>query len=75
VADDCSTDKTMEVINRCSTSTHGLRSCGWCPPPLNLGIAQNWDRSTGYAQGEILVCMAGDDVSRPDRLDEGRGGL
>jgi hypothetical protein len=31
---------------------------------------KNWERSIGYAQGEILIVMAGDDVSRLDRLDK-----
>lgn len=70
VADDCSTDKTMEVIQSVLNQHPRASVVRMVPASANLGIAQNWDRSTGYAQGEILVCMAGDDVSRPDRLDK-----
>lgn len=70
VADDCSTDKTMEVIQSVLNKHERASSVRIVPSASNLGIAKNWDRSTGYAQGEILIVMAGDDVSRLDRLDK-----
>lgn len=70
VADDCSTDKTMEVIQSVLNRHERASVVRVFPSASNLGIVKNWDRSTGYAQGEILISMAGDDVSRLDRLDK-----
>jgi glycosyltransferase involved in cell wall biosynthesis len=70
VADDCSTDKTVEVIQSVLNQHERSSVVRMVPSASNLGIAKNWDRSIGYAQGEILIVMAGDDVSRLDRLDK-----
>lgn len=68
VADDCSTDKTMEVIQSVLSRHDRASAVQLIPSASNLGIAKNWNRATECARGEFLVVMAGDDISRTDRL-------
>lgn len=68
VGDDCSTDKTMEVIQSVLNRHHRASAVRLMPSGPNLGIAKNWNRASEWARGEFLVVMAGDDISRSDRL-------
>jgi glycosyltransferase involved in cell wall biosynthesis len=70
VADDYSTDKTMEVIQSVLSRHDKSSVVRLIPPSSNLGLTKNWNRATSQAKGELLVMMAGDDVSRVDRLDK-----
>lgn len=68
IADDNSTDNTSQVI-RDILSKHPRSSVARTLPKVaNLGIARNWNRAIACASGELIVTMAGDDVSRVDRL-------
>jgi len=68
VADDGSTDRTMAVITQI-VATHARRHLvRYMPKEANMGLVRNWNRAVAAAKGEILVGMAGDDISSPDRL-------
>jgi len=68
VADDGSTDRTMAVITQI-VATHARRHLvRYMPKETNMGLVRNWNRAVAAAKGEILVGMAGDDISSPDRL-------
>lgn len=70
VADDCSTDKTVSVIEGVLAKHKRASVVRMASSPINLGIAQNWNRAAAISKGEILVCMAGDDISAHDRLEK-----
>jgi len=68
IADDNSTDSTMRVIAEV-VDTHPRRHLvRFMPQEPNMGLVRNWNRATAAARGEILVGMAGDDISSLDRL-------
>lgn len=68
IADDGSTDATMEIITQV-VDVHSRRHLvRYLPKEPNMGLVRNWNRALAAARGEILVVMAGDDISSADRL-------
>jgi glycosyltransferase involved in cell wall biosynthesis len=68
IADDGSTDATMAVIAQV-VDTHARRHLvRYLPKEPNMGLVPNWNRAAAAARGEVLVGMAGDDISSADRL-------
>jgi glycosyltransferase involved in cell wall biosynthesis len=68
IADDGSTDATSEIISRL-VDTHARRHLvRFLPKEPNMGLVRNWNRAIAAARGEVLVVMAGDDISSADRL-------
>lgn len=68
IADDGSTDATMRVINEVVDAHPRRHLVRYMPQEPNMGLVRNWNRATAAARGEVLFCMAGDDISSPDRL-------
>lgn len=74
-SDDCSTDRTFEIIEALSREYQGLHRVVLNRNELNLGVTEHVNRVVmQMAHGEIIVVAAGDDVSLPERtsrlLDE-----
>ncbi len=70
IADDASTDRSVEVIESI-IENHPWRSrITFIKNETNLGIADNCWNAIQYAKGEYLIGCGGDDVSRPDRVRE-----
>ena len=68
IADDGSTDATMEIITQVVDAHARRHLVRYLSKEPNMGLVRNWNRATASARGEVLVCMAGDDVSSADRL-------
>ena len=69
VSDDCSTDKTYDVIKEILKNYHGSHKIVINRNEHNLGIAGNVNKVLyTIAKGEIIVLAAGDDVSMPTRV-------
>lgn len=68
IADDCSTDGTMNVINDVLATHPKAGKAIIVRANQNLGISGNWNRALEQATGEYIVGMAGDDISLPGRL-------
>lgn len=68
VADDASPDGTWDVIQEVLAEPKhaGVRVKSF-RQPKNLGIIENFNTALGMASGEVIVLMAGDDVSYPGR--------
>ena len=68
ISDDGSTDGTRELIEA-EISRHSLASrCHLLPVEPNQGIVRTWNRAVAASSGEILVALAGDDISAPSRV-------
>jgi glycosyltransferase involved in cell wall biosynthesis len=70
IADDCSTDGTVDVISRVLEVNPNAWRARWVKANRNLGISGNWSRAVQSVRGEYIVGMSGDDVSKPGRLSE-----
>lgn len=68
VADDCSIDGTPDLIREVLESHVKSGVARLSKNDHNLGLVGNWNQAIGHATGEILVAMAGDDISLPGRL-------
>ncbi len=68
VCDDASTDDTRAIIERelvnCPSHIHVVRAHA----EKNGGLLANFNRGMAACSGDLIVPMAGDDVSRPDRV-------
>ena len=60
VADDCSTDKTLEIAIRILGQVSDL-AIRVLPTAANLGITRNYDRGFSACQGEYIAILEGDD--------------
>ena len=68
VADDGSTDSTLEVINEVLRNHPKAYLVKYLPNQTNQGMVKNWNRAIEAATGKIIIAQAGDDISRPDRV-------
>ena len=68
VSDDCSPDGTGERIERALAGYQGPHEVRVFRNPANLGLGAHLSARMADACGEIVVLMAGDDVSYPDRV-------
>lgn len=68
VSDDCSPDGTGEVIERALAGYDGPHEVRVYRNPTNLGLGAHLSARMADAVGDIVVLMAGDDVSYPDRV-------
>ena len=59
VADDCSTDNTLELIKRYQSTTDALIRI--LPSTENLGITKNYERVFGACKGRYIAILEGDD--------------
>jgi glycosyltransferase involved in cell wall biosynthesis len=66
--DDASTDGTAAVIEE-SIKAHPEGLIRFIRNERNLGLTASFAKAVETASGDILVMMAGDDVSEPDRVE------
>lgn len=71
ITDDCSSDATVAKIEESLVIYGGRGSVTFRQNETNLGL-ENWGRVinevVARARGRLVVLMAGDDISRPDRV-------
>lgn len=74
ISDDCSTDKTWEIINE---EIDKYKVAGGIHKNIvlnrnekNLGIACHMSRVTTFFNGVLMVACAGDDISLPNRVEK-----
>jgi glycosyltransferase involved in cell wall biosynthesis len=67
VIDDASPDGTAEVIEKFLNEHFGSKIL-FIRNERNLGVTASFAKALGMASGDILIGMAGDDVSAPERV-------
>lgn len=70
LSDDCSKDRTFEIIQEMAATYHGPHKIVLNRNPKNLGIGQHYSRIMELASGEIVELAAGDDISLPWRTTD-----
>ncbi|WP_293667289.1 glycosyltransferase [uncultured Parabacteroides sp.] len=70
ISDDCSTDKTFDIIQDCIKQYAGPHTIILNRNDKNLGIREHWNKvCLSLAKGSIIVGAGGDDVSLPERTE------
>jgi len=69
VTDDCSTDRTYEIIQRLVGAYQGPHTIRCYQTPKNSGIGDSINLTMKMCHGEFVVGSAGDDVSLPERTE------
>jgi glycosyltransferase involved in cell wall biosynthesis len=64
VSDDCSTDKTISIIE----SFQSKLGISFSKNSTNVGPSQNFSRATNMATGEFIAFADQDDIWQPDKL-------
>ncbi|WP_309499583.1 glycosyltransferase family 2 protein [Sulfurovum sp.] len=64
VADDCSTDKTVEILEQYSKS-HGLK---YFVNKQNLGFVKNFEKAITLCQGEYVALADQDDIWKKNKI-------
>ncbi len=67
ISDDCSTDKTVEIIEDIIKGYHGPHKIIFNINKSNMGLIGHVNNMFQMASGELIVAAAGDDVSLPRR--------
>lgn len=67
LSDDCSADRTYEIIDELAKSYTGPHKVRVCRAKRNRGLLHHVLSVSKIASGDILVVAAGDDVSLPSR--------
>ncbi len=70
ISDDCSTDKTYEIIENLIKNYQGCQKVSYFKNERNLGIARHINKINSISNGELIVVAAGDDISKPERTDK-----
>src|SRR5262245_41375183 len=70
VSDDCSTDKTFEIVQREVRGYDGPHQIRLNRNTENIGFAEQVNLVTGLARGRLIVLAGGDDVSLPSRVEK-----
>ncbi len=68
LSDDHSTDGTFEILQQVAAEYRGPHQVIARQSPVNVGIGQHYNDLVALARGELLVTMAADDFSLPDRV-------
>lgn len=68
LSDDCSTDRTFEIMQEMAAAYHGPHRVRAMQTPHNLGVVQHVLLRGREAAGDIVVLAAGDDISLPERV-------
>lgn len=68
LSDDHSTDGTYEIMQQIAADYCGPHHVRVRQSPANVGIGQHYNDLVALARGELLVTMAADDFSLPDRV-------
>ena len=66
-SDDCSTDRTFEIIKECVAAYKGNRRVVVTQPPTNLKTAGNFNHAVSLAHGDWIIRADDDDISAIDR--------
>jgi glycosyltransferase involved in cell wall biosynthesis len=69
VLDDCSMDRSFEVIQEMAAAYRGPHSVHVFRNPTNLGIGGSVSRVMELCRGEFVVLAAGDDISMSNRTE------
>ncbi len=69
LSDDCSQDKTYEIIERIANDYKGPHKLIINRNKNNLGISKHFNLATSMAKGELFIMGAGDDISLPHRVE------
>ncbi len=69
VSNDASGDGTFERLRERLADYHGPHRVTLVEQPRNLGVVGHCNAVLPLAEGDIVVMMAGDDVSAPDRVE------
>ena len=64
VIDDCSSDKSMEVINSYSENVKIIRN------ETNLGIVETFNKAVNYANSDLIIILGADNYFHPDALKD-----
>ena len=67
VSDDCGGDATLDIARDILRDYAGPHRVTVRSTPRNLGLCLHLTELASIASGEILVCLAGDDVAYPQR--------
>ncbi len=70
ISDDCSTDRSWEVIQETVAAYRGLHHVILNHNEKNLGFAANLNKSFGMARTDWVLNQSGDDISLPTRVEE-----
>jgi len=65
IADDASTDQSINIINHCAELHPTIRTC---IRKQNIGVSKNRDLAARQASGELITFLDGDDWYYPDKL-------
>jgi glycosyltransferase involved in cell wall biosynthesis len=68
LSDDASPDTTYEQMQRLAAQYRGPHQLVVRRNPRNLGIGEHFNEVMRAARGQLIVVMAGDDLSLPDRV-------
>lgn len=68
LSDDHSNDGTFEILQQVAAEYRGPHRVMARQSPQNVGIGRHYNDLVALAQGELLVTMAADDFSVPDRV-------
>lgn len=66
-SDDCSTDRTFEIIKECVAAYKGNRRVVVTQTPRNLHLAGNTNHAMQFVESDWVVRADDDDISTPDR--------
>ena len=66
-SDDCSTDRTFEIIKECVAAYKGNHRVVVTQPPTNQKTAGNFNHAVSLAQGDWIIRADDDDISAIDR--------
>ena len=66
-SDDCSTDRTFEIIKECVAAYKGTRRIVVTQPSENLKTASNFNHALNHVQSNWVVRADDDDISAVDR--------
>jgi len=67
ISDDCSTDRTFEIINECVSAYKGDRRVVVTQTPRNMNLAGNTNHALQYVTGDFVIRADDDDYSTIDR--------
>ena len=68
ISDDCSTDKTFEIIQKFVSEYKGPNKVIINRNEKNLGLIKHFNKIISMCNGELIVATAGDDISLPNRV-------
>jgi len=69
ISDDCSTDTTFDIIQEITSHYKGVHALSVNRNVRNMGFVAHVNHVVALANGELIVMMAGDDISLPHQVD------